>query len=566
MVGVRERRDAQPRQAALGEAQDVALAPQLEVALREREPVRRRGHRLEPLVLGRPLGGLRDEHAEARLACRGRRGRGAGGAGRARTAPRPRSPSSSRPSRRRRPRPPSCRRGRRGRRPGSAPSPPSRSAGLRRPWTSPTRSGASSPVEPLELRLGGGGPRRLHVLVDELVVLEEAVRLLGVASAAFGRRRRSAAPRRTCGGPRPPPRAPCPRSPRAPPGRRIPVRIGIAARRRRAERRHVEVRVQHLAQRPRDRRRGHEQDVRARRGSPSPRARHAARRRTGAARRRRRARGPRTPPPPGSARGCRRRSPPGRSRSPRAPSRRASPLSDPVRSVTGTPRSSTRSATVVPRAGGRGGRSARAAPPGGRRARRRRAPRRRPPSCPSPTSPWTSRSIGTGRARSSRISPIDVSWSAVSGASWPSLRASDASSATRISWSRGLRHLDRGRVRPSPRPPARDHAQLEGEQLVEREAAERGVARLERRRVVGVLERLRDGRQVLGGAELAAAGTPGRRSPPCPAPRASPGAASRRSARRSAGRRGRSGRRGAGSPRPPSGTPGRRTRSRTRGA
>ena len=66
----------------------------------------------------------------------------------------------------------------------------------------------------------------------------------------------------------------------------------------------------------------------------------------------------------------------------------------------------------------------------------------------------------------------------------------------------GLGHLDRRRVCPSPRPPARDHPQLEGEELVEREAAERGVARLERRRVVGVLEGLRDGRQVLGGAQL----------------------------------------------------------------
>ena len=68
--------------------------------------------------------------------------------------------------------------------------------------------------------------------------------------------------------------------------------------------------------------------------------------------------------------------------------------------------------------------------------------------------------------------------------------------------SRGPRTPRSRRVRPSPRPPARDHAQLEGEELVEREAPERGVARLERRRVVGVLERLRDGRQVLGGAQL----------------------------------------------------------------
>jgi hypothetical protein len=60
---------------------------------------------------------------------------------------------------------------------------------------------------------------------------------------------------------------------------------------------------------------------------------------------------------------------------------------------------------------------------------------------------------------------------------------------------------DRRRACPSAGPPPRDHAQLEREQLVEGEAAERRVARLERRGVVGVLERLGDGRHRLLGAQ-----------------------------------------------------------------
>ena len=56
---------------------------------------------------------------------------------------------------------------------------------------------------------------------------------------------------------------------------------------------------------------------------------------------------------------------------------------------------------------------------------------------------------------------------------------------------------DGQRACPSAGAPPRDHPQLEREQLVEREAPERGVAGLERGRVVGVLERLADRRHVL---------------------------------------------------------------------
>ena len=56
---------------------------------------------------------------------------------------------------------------------------------------------------------------------------------------------------------------------------------------------------------------------------------------------------------------------------------------------------------------------------------------------------------------------------------------------------------DGQRLRPPARTPPSDHPQLQREQLVEREAPQRGVAGLERGRVVGVLERLADRRHVL---------------------------------------------------------------------
>ena len=101
-----------------------------------------------------------------------------------------------------------------------------------------------------------------------------------------------------------------------------------------------------------------------------------------------------------------------------------------------------------------------------------------------------------------------------------------------------------------PAPP--DHAELEREQLVEGEPPQGGVARLERRRVVGLLERLARSatsrpRAADRGRQVLRVGVPGpverladRRS-----------AAGPRSARPSAGRPARSGRRGAARRRPP---------------
>ena len=58
-----ERRDAQPREAALGETEDVALAAQLEVLLGQGEPVLRLDQGLQPRPGDRVLR-VRDEHAE----------------------------------------------------------------------------------------------------------------------------------------------------------------------------------------------------------------------------------------------------------------------------------------------------------------------------------------------------------------------------------------------------------------------------------------------------------------------------------------------------------------------
>jgi hypothetical protein len=55
-----------------------------------------------------------------------------------------------------------------------------------------------------------------------------------------------------------------------------------------------------------------------------------------------------------------------------------------------------------------------------------------------------------------------------------------------------VRHLDRDAARATPDPIARHHADLEGEQLVEREACERGLASLGVRRIVRRLQRDRD--------------------------------------------------------------------------
>jgi hypothetical protein len=67
---------------------------------------------------------------------------------------------------------------------------------------------------------------------------------------------------------------------------------------------------------------------------------------------------------------------------------------------------------------------------------------------------------------------------------------------------RGGLDLDRRRRRAASGPSPAHHAQLQREELVEREPAERRVAGLEARRVVRRLERLADRRQLLAGANL----------------------------------------------------------------
>ena len=234
-------------------------------------------------------------------------------------------------------------------------------------------------------------------------------------------------------------------------GRRMPVRIGM--RPAGAERRvgDVEVRVQHLAQRPRDRRGGHQQDVRRAAGRlgleratlVDAEAVLLVHDREREVRERDRLLDERVGPDDDRR--------PGRWRSPRATFRRASPLSDPVRSVTADPEVLERGRRPCSRAGGRGGPSARAARAWRPASAAAASAQAATAVLPEPTSPWTSRSIGTGRARSSRISPIDVSWSAVSGASWPSLRASDASSATRMSLRRRVSDTSIAAVCARPR-------------------------------------------------------------------------------------------------------------------
>ena len=104
--------------------------------------------------------------------------------------------------------------------------------------------------------------------------------------------------------------------------------------------------------------------------------------------------------------------------------------------------------------------------------------------------------------------------------------------------------VDRRRLAAAARPAPADHAQLERQQLVEGEAAEGRVPGLEGPRVVGRLERLGDGRDLLVGRDRRRAGTRDRHAPLDRAPPASPSAGGRRSGRGSAGTRARSGPRG----------------------
>ena len=138
----------------------------------------------------------------------------------------------------------------------------SRSTGLRRPWTRPDPQRREQRRQPLELGLGRGGPRRLHVLVGQVVVAGEAVGpsssppSAAVAAAPIrGHDHERPVPQRRLG-PDAVPRAlevVRPADPRA---------DRHAAGGWRPERRHVEVRVQDLAERARDRGRRHQQDVR----------------------------------------------------------------------------------------------------------------------------------------------------------------------------------------------------------------------------------------------------------------------------------------------------------------
>ncbi len=111
---------------------------------------------------------------------------------------------------------------------------------------------------------------------------------------------------------------------------------------------------------------------------------------------------------------------------------------------------------------------------------------------PEPTSPWRSRSIGVGRARSSRMAAIAESWSTVRSIGCPILRPDrvDERRPDALVES-GIQGHDRGGV-ADPLAPPLDHAELEGEQLVEGEALERRIASLEGLRVVGLLDGARD--------------------------------------------------------------------------
>ena len=180
---------------------------------------------------------------------------------------------------------------------------------------------------------------------------------------------------------------------------------------------------------------------------------------------------------------------------------------------------------------------------------RRPARRPRPRSCPSRRRPGgaaASGSAGRGRRGSAAIA---VAWSAVSSTARPSVRAERAADRRRGSpASAAASTATSGAASRTALPPPLDHAELEREQLVEGQPPEGRVASLERLRVVRLLDRRGDRRRGLLARDdrrrqvlrvrLARRGR---------APRGWPTAADRRSAPPSAGRPGRSGRRGAAS-------------------
>ena len=105
------------------------------------------------------------------------------------------------------------------------------------------------------------------------------------------------------------------------------------------------------------------------------------------------------------------------------------------------------------------------------------------------------------RARSPRNASIAEAWSGVSSRGRPTFAASASTIAARIAASAASVDLDPWRRVPRPLAAPTDHADLEGEQLVEGEPPQGGIARLERRRVVGLLQGDVDRREPLGLAD-----------------------------------------------------------------
>ena len=407
------------------------------------------------------------------------------------------------------------------RRRGSGAISASRSAAFIRPWTSPTRSGARSSRS----RLGLG--------------LSRAADALDASSAVGLRRHRPSSTSGTTTNVRWPVGRLVPdavatvRSSSA--GRRIPVRIGIRPVGRRAQVGDVEIGVEDLAQRARDGRGGHQQDVRG--GPPAfasscaalldPEAvllvdhdqRRGRRTSTGLLEQRVRPDHDRRPGP--IAIGLERR------RGVASALQRAG-----QQRRRGCPSGSRRppSVTACCRASRSvGASSAPCGPP----ARPRRAPTPRPRSCPSRRRPGAAAASASDAARSPRIA-VDRGApgrrSASTGVPEPRPRPRSASAAS----DRGRRRRPSIVDRRAPRSgrAARRRAtmpELEREQLVEREPAQRGVAALEGRRVVGLPRAPRPiGTSALARRDAFAGRYSGIvRRRPGPAPRASRAAAER---------------------------------------
>ena len=94
------------------------------------------------------------------------------------------------------------------------------------------------------------------------------------------------------------------------------------------------------------------------------------------------------------------------------------------------------------------------------------------------------------------MTDIAVAWSSVSSTGRPTFRTSDAVIAARTVPVALVRRRDGDRPAPAALAAPADHADLDREQLVERQPPERAIARLERRREVGLLDRLADPRQL----------------------------------------------------------------------